>query len=117
MSDLAGLRFDHVEGVLVVTIGGEVDLSNADDLMASVADAIGPADEGAVLDLSDTRYLDSSGVRAVFDLAGRLQARRQQLRLVVADDAIVRRVLVLTKLDAAVPLHRSVTEAVEAVLG
>src|SRR6185295_15227607 len=65
-----------------------------------------------VVDLTGTTYLDSTAVRLLFDLAVRLQARRRRLRLVVSDATIVRRVLVLTKLDQSVPFDTTVEDAV-----
>ncbi|MGZ4796930.1 MAG: STAS domain-containing protein, partial [Acidimicrobiia bacterium] len=78
-------------------------------------EAVRPELDCLVVDLSETTYLDSTGVRLLFDLAMRLQTRRQVLRIVVADAAIVRRVLILTKLDEAVPFHESIEQALAAV--
>ena len=66
------------------------------------------------VDLSETAYLDSAGVRLLFDLAVRLHAHGQQLRLVVSDATIVRRVLILTQLDQTVPFDASVESALTA---
>jgi anti-anti-sigma factor len=98
----------------VVRVHGEVDLSNAAAIRSEVIDALPHGAPGLVLDLTDTSYLDSTGVRLLFDLAERLQARRQRLRLVVTEAALVRRVLVLTKLGDAVPLHETVDDALAA---
>ena len=87
------------------TSQGEVDLSNVDEIRAlrrrgGVARRRVPDPRPH----ATTTYLDSTGVRLLFELAERLQGRRQQLRLVVDDDALVRRVIVLTQLDQRVPL-------------
>src|SRR5207302_8725501 len=95
--NLAHLDFDERAGVLVVHVKGEIDLSNADDIRDEITRRVAPTDGGVVLDLGLTTYLDSSGIRLLFDLAQRLQGRRQQLALVVTDQALVRRVIVLTK--------------------
>ena len=52
-----------------------------------------------MLDLSETDYLDSSGVRLIFELAERLGSRGQKLELVVPDDSVIKRVLVLTEVS------------------
>jgi anti-anti-sigma factor len=109
---LAEVTVTELAGVPVVRLDGEVDLSNIDEIRAAV---FGPADEGhgcLVVDLTGTTYLDSTAVRLLFDLAVRLQARRRRLRLVVSDATIVRRVLVLTKLDESVPFDATVDDAV-----
>jgi anti-anti-sigma factor len=99
----------------IVKIRGEIDLSNTASIRAELIEAVPHGARGIVLDLTETTYLDSSGVRLLFDLAERLQARRQQLALVVTEQALVRRVLVLTRLDDAVPLHASLDAALAAI--
>jgi anti-anti-sigma factor len=109
---LAAVTVTEVAGVPVVRLEGEVDLSNVDEVRQAVFQ---PADAGhacIVVDLTRITYLDSTAVRLLFDLAVRLQARRRRLRLVVSDATIVRRVLVLTKLDESVPFDATVEEAI-----
>ncbi|MGZ6910314.1 MAG: STAS domain-containing protein [Acidimicrobiia bacterium] len=115
MKPLARLTVETVGGMTVARLSGEVDLSNVDDVGATLLEAVRPELDCLVVDLSETTYLDSTGVRLLFDLAMRLQTRRQVLRIVVADAAIVRRVLILTKLDEAVPFHESIEQALAAV--
>ncbi len=93
---------------------GEVDLSNVDPVSEALFGSITATTECLVVDLSGTTHLDSTGVRMLFELAVRLHGQRRQLRLVVSDSAIVRRVLVLTKLEQSVPFDASVHDAVAA---
>ena len=99
MKPLAQVRIDDLDGVLVAHLVGEIDLSNVDEVRALVIARSSQEAGALVLDLTETTYLDSTGVRLLFELAERLQSRRQQLRLVVTDEALVRRVILLTKLD------------------
>ena len=99
----------------IVHISGEIDLSNSDTLRADILELVEDGGRGMVLDLSHTSYLDSSGVRLLFDIAQRLQARRQRLVLVVSEEALIRRVVVLTKLDDVVPLVATVAEGIAAL--
>lgn len=112
---LATVEVEPQEHAVVVRLAGEIDLSNAEDVRAQVVAAVPHGGAGLVLDLTDATYIDSSGVRLLFDLAERLQARRQRLRVVVTDEALVRRVIVLTRLDSQVPIDRSVEESLEAL--
>jgi stage II sporulation protein AA (anti-sigma F factor antagonist) len=112
---LAEVSFDDRGSVLVARLEGEVDLSNVDEIRGQLVDAVSHDTEFVILDLTETKYLDSTGVRLLFELAERLQGRRQQLRLVVSDGALVRRVVVLTQLDQRVPLDATVEAAVAAV--
>ena len=112
MRGLARVTVTEQAGIPVVRLEGEVDLSNIEEVRHAVFE---PADAGhgcLVVDLTGTTYLDSTAVRLLFDLAVRLQARRRRIRLVVSDATIVRRVLILTKLDESVPFDATVAEAV-----
>ena len=111
MNPLAVVTIDEHGPVLVGHVQGEVDLSNVDEIRSVLVAAVTHEIECMILDLTSTTYLDSTGVRLLFDLAERLQGRRQQLRLVVNDEALVRRVVVLTQLDQRVPMSSSVADA------
>jgi anti-sigma B factor antagonist len=115
VSPLADVRLDDRDGVLVAQLVGEIDLSNVDDVRALLIARVAQDTGALVLDLTDTTYLDSTGVRLLFELTQRLHARRRQLRIVVTDEALVRRVILLTKLDDQVPIDQSVDEAVAAL--
>lgn len=112
MRDLAEVTVTQRAGIPVVRLDGEVDLANVDDVRRAIFEPAEAGHECVVVDLRGTTYLDSTAVRLLFDLAVRLQARRRRLRLVVSDATIVRRVLVLTKLDESVPFDATVEDAV-----
>jgi anti-sigma B factor antagonist len=115
MKPLARVTFEPHGRTVVAHVEGEIDLSNVADIRTLLVDAVSHETDCLILDLSKTTYLDSTGVRLLFDLAERLQGRRQQLRLVVDDEALVRRVIVLTQLDQRIPLDATLREAVAAV--
>jgi anti-anti-sigma factor len=118
VSEVSGLVevIDRNEGAVpVCEIKGELDASNVDHVLEHVAGSVANEAPGMVLDLRHTSYLDSAGVRILFELARRLRARRQELRIAVPDDGIVRRVLVLTALADVVPLDDDVARAVRAL--
>ena len=117
MKPLAVISMDDQGSVLVAHVQGEIDLSNVDEIRTRVVAAVSHEVECLILDLTQTDYLDSTGVRLLFDLAERLQGRRQQLRLVVDGDALVHRVVMLTQLDQRVPMDASVEDALVAVRG
>jgi anti-sigma B factor antagonist/stage II sporulation protein AA (anti-sigma F factor antagonist) len=109
------VTFDHVDGGVVAHLRGEIDLANVEEIRALLVAAVDQEVRGLVLDLSATTYLDSTGIRLLFELAQRLQARRQRVRLVAADAAIVRRVVLLTHLEERVPIDEDVAAAVAAL--
>jgi anti-anti-sigma factor len=115
MNQLAEVTLEPDGGTIVAHVRGEIDLSNVDDIRTTLIEAVSHESECLVLDLSDTTYLDSTGVRLLFELVERLQGRRQELRLVVDEDAMVHRVIVLTQLHQRVPLDATVDAALEAL--
>ena len=108
MSPLEELRFEPLGNVVLASVRGEVDLSNALSVKRELLDAVPNTASALVLDLSETEHLDSSGVRLIFELAERLERRGQKLELVVPDDSIIKRILVLTEVHQVVPLFTSV---------
>jgi anti-anti-sigma factor len=109
---LEQLELEQVGSVLVAHVSGEVDLSNATSVTERLVDAMPNSATALVLDLSGTQYLDSSGVRMLFELAQRLRNRAQDLEIVVPDDSNVKRVLLLTEVERVVPMSSSVDSAV-----
>ncbi len=112
MTDLVQVVPRQDRSVPVCELRGELDASNVDSVQSAILEHVGNDVPGLVLDLTATTYLDSAAVRILFDLARRLRTRRQELRLVVPPDGVVRRVLVLTALADVVPLDEHVDEAV-----
>jgi anti-sigma B factor antagonist len=114
LTELSQVDFSG-EDVVVARITGEIDLSNAAEVGDRIAAAVPNTALGAVIDLTATSYLDSSGVHLLFELAERLQRRQQQMRVAVPEDGAIRRVLRIVELDATVPVVATVEEAVEQI--
>ena len=104
MTDLARFTVQRLDGMSVLRVDGEVDISNAEQLAAAMDRAAGDA-RTVALDLSGTTYLDSAGIRLVFNLAERLQTRRGRVRLIVPEDSPIRAVLEVTGVHLLVPLE------------
>lgn len=115
MSDLANVMVERRGEVQVVRVAGEVDISNAAKLEEDISDAVPNDAAGLVLDLSDTGYLDSAGIRMLFELGERLSGRRQSVAVVVPRDSVIRHSLVVTELARAMPMQESLDEAVAAL--
>jgi len=108
----AKITVDQHDAGVVMSIRGDIDLSNSEELRSEILPAVPNDGIGMVLDLTEATYLDSSGIRLLFDIAARLHSQRQRLVLVVSDAALVRRVVVLTKLEDAVPLVDTVDDGI-----
>jgi anti-sigma B factor antagonist len=111
MTTSAEVAIERQEGALVARLSGEVDMTNASYVGQELTSSM-PNDTAAlVLDLGQTRYIDSAGIELLFDLARRLGRRRQELRLVLPEDSPLKRVLMLTEIQTAAPIHATVKEA------
>ena len=56
------------------------------------------------MDLTQTTYIDSTGVELLFELARRLSARRQHFRVVVPEGTGIRKVLELCDIGSVAVL-------------
>lgn len=108
---LAEINFESRGESVVVSIAGEIDGSNASEVRRAVADNVPASARLLILDLSTTSYIDSAGVELIFELARRLAARRQALRLVVPEGSGVRRVLELCDVASVAQVDSSVQDA------
>jgi len=89
---------DEHDGVRVVAVAGELDISNISALEQATFDLPNEA-LGMVLDLSATTFIDSATVGLLFDLHSALARRGQPLRVVCSQGAPARRVLDLMSFD------------------
>lgn len=107
MGDLAQVEVEQRGDACIVRISGEIDLSNAEEVRQVLEESSSNLSRLHVVDLSQTRYLDSSGMRLLFNLAERLRVRKRELHLIVPDDAVIRRVLDLSGIPAVARIHAS----------
>jgi anti-anti-sigma factor len=111
MTTSAEIAVERQGAAVIARLTGEVDMTNAEYVGKELSGSV-PNDAGAlVVDLSGTRYLDSAAIELLFDLARRLRRRRQALRLVLPSDSPLKRVLELTEIAAAAPVHASLEDA------
>ena len=86
---IADLQTSADGGIVTARLSGEIDMSNASDLMDAITKATPNGALGVALDLSEVDYFDSSGIRLLYRLAESLNARRQALRLVIPERSFV----------------------------
>jgi anti-sigma B factor antagonist len=104
-----------VDDVPGVEISGDVDLDNVGRFKTMIQDASGQARRGAVvLSLTQARYFDSQGLRALLQTGQRLTTMRCMLLLVVGPDAPLRPALKAMDVDALLPVFDSLPDAITA---
>jgi anti-anti-sigma factor len=98
---------DAGEGFVVVTLTGEIDLSNAPDIEARIRDiADEPSTRCVVIDLGAVAYLDSAAF-AVFERLSRVIAAR----LVLPNNALIHRAVEISGLRELIDIVDTVDDA------
>lgn len=93
----------------VVAVAGEIDINTTGALQAAIESAASRAFE-IWLDLTDTTFMDSSGLHAIAAARTRLSDANRRL-VVICPDGPVLRVLTLTGFDEILEIHPSRHEA------
>jgi anti-anti-sigma factor len=117
MNNLAELELESHSGQPVARLSGELDASNADRLATPIYEFVSNHEPGLVIDLTSVGYIDSAGVRLLFDLADRLDRRQLELHVVATVDTHVSEVLDVVAIDDVARVHASLPEALEALAG
>lgn len=113
--DWQNWRTRVVDDVPVVEISGDVDSENVGRFKVLIQEACVHAGRGAVaLSLTQARYFDSQGLRALLQAGQRLATMRCLLLLVVGPDAPLRPVLKAMDVASMLPVFDSLADAVTA---
>jgi anti-sigma B factor antagonist len=103
----------HREGVAVVSIGGEIDLSTAPAFEAAIAGALDDDPPVLVIELSEVRFMASAGLRI---LAATHEKASESARIaIVANNAATSRPIQLTGLDKVMSLYPTLDDALTAI--
>jgi anti-sigma B factor antagonist len=97
------------EGLKLVKVRGEVDLSWSQRLRKAILDALA-ASRAVAVDLSAVTYIDSSGIAALVEGFQYARGKGQAFSLVAVSKP-VHAVLELARLDRVFPIHASVDDA------
>jgi anti-sigma B factor antagonist len=102
--------FTLVSGVPVVTTPEEIDITNAAALRSALLDAAAHGHGTLAVDMTATRFCDSSGLHALLAAHKRAEGEGGEL-LLVCSAAAVLRVFELTALDRMIPTFASLDQA------
>lgn len=111
----SGLLVEYYDSVPVVHLSGDIDVVQAGGLRDRLLTLVQNKDAGLVLDLAEVRYIDSSGVNVMFELAERLAEGQIKFGVVVPEGGLVERVLRIVDIGSVASTHRGVEDAVGAV--
>ena len=103
----------HPSGVPVLAVTGEIDLSTAPALELAARHALVTGGHRLVLDLGDSSFLDSTGLRVLIGLAG---ACGDDGGVAIANmNSAIARALEITGLSSVFSIHATVDEAARAL--
>jgi anti-anti-sigma factor len=104
-----------LQGFTFARLQGEIDLSNAAEFAEALVEAIDRSSAGLIVDFSAVAYMDSAGVRALFDVVRQVESRRQALAMVVPETSAVRTLIKVTHLHEAIPVCGTAEECATAL--
>jgi anti-sigma B factor antagonist len=104
----------HVgEGLVVVTLHGEADLSSLDALDAAFDEAVA-LDGPIVTDLTPLEFLDSSALRMLIQAHTRVTGQGRRFALAAPPESAVGQVLEMTQVQRIMPVYGDRETAVRA---
>ncbi len=110
---MSPLNLERIDGVPIAHVGEDIDAANAAITQQQLADALGPDASTLVIDLSETRYVDSAGIDMLLRLSNRLDHRRAKLILVIPDTSQLKRLASIVGLPNVISIHPTVPAALQ----
>jgi anti-sigma B factor antagonist len=104
-----------VDGVHVLRVAGDLDLAAAVPLCAHVDAARDAGHRRLLLDLSELRFCDSSGLRALMGAVEEVHASAGRVVVVPPGDGAVARTFALAGAGELLPLRPNVADGVSAL--
>lgn len=102
------------DGVPVVRPREDIDAANSAALREQLADCVDPETHRLILDLSNTRYMDSAGIDMLFSLSELLRQRRTTISVVIPLGSHLARLAEIVGLARAMTVHASLQGALGA---
>ncbi|MCG8424284.1 MAG: STAS domain-containing protein [Proteobacteria bacterium] len=103
----------HRDNITIIRLPYRVDVSNTRELVATIRGAIAEERSLLVLDLQETRAIDSTALGAIIHLFKTLRVGEGDLVFAGVGPG-VRRIFAVTHLDRVFAIHPSVSAAIEA---
>jgi anti-sigma B factor antagonist len=100
-----------VEDITIVAISGRIDLMTSKELKAALDGIVGTSPR-IIIDLTDTEYVSSSGLRILMVALKEARERDGDIKL-ASPQVVVRNILEISGLSNLFSIHRSPKEAVD----
>jgi anti-anti-sigma factor len=93
------------DGSVRIRLSGEIDRENAPVVEEEILAVVTGQPMAVSVDLTNLTYIDSVGIRLLFDLVAHLQESHIVLELISPFDSPTRRLIEFSGLDSLVTLH------------
>jgi anti-anti-sigma factor len=105
------------DGIRVIAVRGELDLSTAPELEGPLEQAVSPGDASVLIDLTECEFIDSTGIAMIVRAWQRLDGNGAHQVVICSNRDQVRRVLEVTGLELSIPIHADRDEALAVLRG
>ena len=111
MSTVVRVREERHDGTAVAIIEGEMDTASIGEVAVRLRRLVENQLMRIVIDLTDVSYMDSAGINLLYAVGGDVNARQQELHLVVAPGSPIERMLEIVGAGRSFPVHATLGEA------
>lgn len=106
------------EGIQMISVQGELDLSTAPELERPLDGVLERGDEAVLIDLGNCEFIDSTGIALLVHAWQRLESEGNGRNLAIcSDNDQVRRVLEITGLEVSISVHETREQALASLRG
>ena len=117
MDPLARYERDDGPTATILTIGGELDVAEAEALRAALGGAVESAvDRRLVVDLTDVAFLDSSAIGQILWVMGRCREMNTALQVVAPEGSRAALVFELAGIGSVIPVADGTEAAIAALV-
>jgi anti-anti-sigma factor len=111
---MSWIEVERRNGIPVARPLADIDAANAAAMREELAACIVDGPDTLVVDLSDTKYVDSAGLDMLLRLGALLDDRRARLILVIPPESQLSRLAAIVGLPVAIPVHATVEDGLAA---
>jgi len=107
-------RTEQVEGVLVISLSGDIRGLEAQRFHEKLWEATGGPDKSMLLDLEEFTYINSAGLRSILMVAKRLQESKRKFAVCSLSE-VTKGLFKMAAFDKVIDVFESRSEAIEAI--
>lgn len=108
------IQTEQVEGVLIVSVSGEVHGLDVQEFHNKLLDAVAGSDKKVLLDLEKLSYINSAGLRSILIVAKKLRDSRARFAICCLSGS-VKGIFKISAFDKVIDVFESRSEAIEAI--